>query len=101
MAFNFNMYKTVNFGKISNAERRQTDRQTYAGYERRSATKAIRENEGEGKYVPIIALTADVIVGVKEKLLEAGMDDYIVKQIDFVVLSGVLKKYLTKEKVKG
>ena len=65
------------------------------------ATKAIRENEGEGKYVPIIALTADVIAGVKEKLLEAGMDDYIVKPIDFVVLRGVLKKYLPKEKVKG
>ena len=65
------------------------------------ATKAIHENEGEGKHVPIIALTADVIAGVKEKLLEAGMDDYIVKPIDFVVLSGVLKKYLPKEKVKG
>lgn len=64
-------------------------------------TKAIRENEGEGKHVPIIALTADAIAGVKEKLLEAGMDDYIVKPIDFVVLSGVLKKYLPKEKVKG
>lgn len=65
------------------------------------ATKAIRENEGEGKHVPIIALTANVIAGVKEKLLKAGMDDYIVKPIDFVVLSGVLKKYLPKEKVKG
>lgn len=32
-------------------------------------TKAIRENEGEGKHVPIIALTADAIAGVKEKLL--------------------------------
>lgn len=79
-------------------EDKQMDR--HAGYERRSATKAIRENEGEGKHVPIIALTADVIAGVKEKLLEAGMDDYIVKPIDFVVLSGVLKKYLPKEKVK-
>lgn len=65
------------------------------------ATKAICENEGEGKHVPIIELTADVIAGVKEKLLEAGMDNYIVKPIDFVVLSGVLKKYLPKEKVKG
>lgn len=61
-------------------------------------TKAIRENEGEGKHVPIIALTADVIAGVKEKLLEAGMDDYIVKPIDFVVLSGVLKKISAKRK---
>lgn len=60
------------------------------------ATKAIRENEGEGKHVPIIALTADMIAGVKEKLLEAGMDDYIVKPIDF----GVLKKYLPKDKVR-
>ena len=45
-------------------------------------------------------MTADVIAGVKEKLLEAGMDDYIVKPIDFVVLSGVLKKYLPKDKVR-
>ena len=62
------------------------------------ATKAIRENEGEGKHVPIIALTADAIAVVKEKLLEAGMDDYIVKPIDFVVLSGVLKKISAKRK---
>lgn len=64
------------------------------------ATRAIRENEGEGRHVPIIALTADAIAGVRETLLAAGMDDYIVKPIDFVVLSGVLKKYLPKDKVR-
>lgn len=101
MAFDFNMYKNGKFWENKQC-REKTNR--WAGMSvmnGEDATKAIRENEGEGKHVPIIALTADAIAGVKEKLLEAGMDDYIVKPIDFVVLSGVLKKYLPKEKVKG
>ncbi|PKA16114.1 hybrid sensor histidine kinase/response regulator [Leptospira haakeii] len=46
------------------------------GYE---ATKAIRILEKEGHRVPIIAVTAGIVSGERERCLEAGMDDYISK----------------------
>ena len=40
----------------------------------------------------IIAVTAQAMVGDKEKCLEAGADDYISKPIDVDKLLGVLSK---------
>ena len=44
--------------------------------------------------IPIIAVTAQAMVGDKEKCLEAGADDYISKPINVEVLMDVLNKYL-------
>lgn len=52
------------------------------------------------KRVPIIALTADAIAGVRERLLSCGMDDYIVKPVDEDVLFQMLREYLPEEKIK-
>lgn len=46
-----------------------------------------------------IALTADAVKGVRERLLMSGMNDYIVKPIDAETLSGILQKYLPAEKI--
>ncbi|TGL35195.1 PAS domain S-box protein [Leptospira koniambonensis] len=46
------------------------------GYE---ASKAIRVLEKDGHRVPIIAVTAGIVSGERERCLEAGMDDYISK----------------------
>ncbi len=65
------------------------------GYE---ATQRIRANasaSGTGlERVPIIAMTANAMLGDREKCLEAGMDDYISKPIDTVALVGILQRWL-------
>ena len=65
------------------------------GYE---ATKLIREHEKTiGRHIPIIALTADVMQGTKEKCIQAGMDDYLSKPINSNQLRQILEKWLLSE----
>ena len=61
------------------------------------ATILIREM---GIVTPIIALTASAIVGAKEMMLEAGMDDYLWKPIVKLELMRILKKWLPPEKLR-
>lgn len=48
----------------------------------------------EGFNVPVIALTANAIAGMKENYLKEGFNDYISKPIDKKELERVLKEYL-------
>ena len=45
---------------------------------------------------PILALTANVMRGDKEKVLEAGCDGYIQKPIDFDELLSEVERFLTR-----
>lgn len=45
------------------------------------------------KYTPIIALTADVISGIKEKIILAGMNDYISKPFRPEELKNIILEY--------
>jgi len=63
-----------------------------------TAAKKIREWEHDRQItdgIPIIALTADAMKGVKEKVYSAGMNDYITKPIDatnlFIALVKLIK----------
>ncbi|EWH10940.1 sensory box histidine kinase/response regulator [Catenovulum agarivorans DS-2] len=64
------------------------------GYE---TTRRIRNGDaGEAyKRVTIIAMTANAMEGDREKCISAGMDDYIAKPIDPLVLENKLLKWLS------
>ncbi|SDF47574.1 PAS domain S-box-containing protein [Mucilaginibacter pineti] len=61
------------------------------GYE---ATQQIRALEKQGR-VPIIALTAGNVRSERERCLEAGMDDFVVKPVVEEMIAAVLDKWLT------
>lgn len=57
---------------------------------------ATREIKKVDENVPIIAQTAHVMSGEREKCLEAGCDDYLAKPIRLQILMETLSKYLNK-----
>lgn len=62
------------------------------GYE---ASRRIRALHGERfKDIPIIALSADVMAETKEKVIEAGMNDYVSKPFNPHELYGKIARYL-------
>ena len=46
--------------------------------------------------IPVVALTANAISGMKESYLEKGFDDYLAKPIDRIELDQVVRKFLNK-----
>ncbi len=58
------------------------------------ATQILRKTEEKtGKHLPVIALTANAMIGDKEKCLQAGMDDYLSKPIRPEKLLNLLNQY--------
>ena len=65
------------------------------GYE---ATHAIRQGMGgvQNPDIPIIAMTANAMAGDRERVLQAGMNDYLAKPINPKTLDETLQRWLTK-----
>ncbi len=65
------------------------------------AARAIRSmDDSVNKDTPIIALTADAVSGVKEKLIESGMNDFISKPVNIAIACTKMKKYISQDKIK-
>ncbi len=50
------------------------------------------------KKVPIVALTANVMNGVRDMFISEGFNDYVPKPIDMVWVNSILRKYIPIEK---
>jgi CheY-like chemotaxis protein len=57
----------------------------------------IRNPKSKIERIPIIAITADVMKGDREKCLAAGMNDYIPKPIKREVVFDMLKKWVIEK----
>lgn len=60
----------------------------------------IRDDENSLSHdVPVICLTADAVIGAKERYLAEGFSDYLTKPIDNYALEKMIMKYLPADKV--
>jgi signal transduction histidine kinase/CheY-like chemotaxis protein len=63
------------------------------------ATAAIRALEGKYyKQLPIIALTANALSGMREMFLSNGFSDYLAKPIEINKLNAIMEKWVPEEK---
>ena len=62
-------------------------------------TAVIRGLEGEYfKTIPIIALTANAVLGMREMFIEEGFNDFLAKPIEVSKLEEILDRWIPKEK---
>ena len=71
------------------------------GVEATMEIRALGETYPHLKNLPIIALTATAVTGMKEMFLANGFDDFLPKPIDTVKLNGIMGKWLPKDKQKS
>lgn len=63
-----------------------------------AATQMIRERQDRShRRIPIVAVTANALVGEREKCLAKGMDDYLAKPIRREALEAVIQRWLQEE----
>ncbi len=63
------------------------------------ATHIIRRLMPDYAEVPIIALTANAVSGVKEMFLQEGMNDFVAKPIEIKDILSKLRKWLPQDKI--
>lgn len=68
------------------------------GIEALKLSKTLEDNKC--KDTPVIALTANAIVGAKEMYIEAGFDDYLSKPVKSEALMDVIERYVPHNKIK-
>lgn len=57
------------------------------------ATRQIRLAERRGTHVPVVAMTANVLDGARDRCLAAGMDDYIAKPVSMEDIQAAVRRW--------
>jgi CheY-like chemotaxis protein len=68
------------------------------GIETTLMLRTMGEEDPYFKEVPVIALTANAVSGLKEMFLEHGFNDFLSKPIDTVKLNAALERWIPKDK---
>jgi CheY-like chemotaxis protein len=71
------------------------------GLETTAMIRSLESGSGCFRNIPIIALTANAVSGVKDMFLQNGFNGFISKPIDTAELNAVLEKWIPKEKQKS
>ena len=58
--------------------------------------KQTEQHPENSRQIPIVAMTANAMVGDRERCLDAGMDDYVSKPIERDVVFAMLAKWVRK-----
>jgi len=70
------------------------------GIETTERIRALREKNEYYKLLPIIALTANAVSGMRDMFLQNGMNDFLSKPIEIVKLYAAMEKWIPKDKQK-
>ena len=57
------------------------------------------QKDGANRKTPVICLTADAVIGAKERYIAEGFSDYLTKPIESSALEKMMVEYLPKEKI--
>ncbi|MDR3192491.1 MAG: response regulator [Treponema sp.] len=66
------------------------------GIETAAAIRAL--DKAHAKDLPLVALTANAIAGMREMFLEKGFNDYLAKPIEIAKMENILEKWIPKSK---
>jgi two-component system, sensor histidine kinase and response regulator len=64
------------------------------GYEATTEIRRLEDAAGDGRHIPIVALTANAMEGDRERCLTCGMDDYLSKPLGRDALRTVLERWI-------
>ena len=64
------------------------------GYEATTEIRRLEDAAGDGRHIPIVALTANAMEGDRERCLTSGMDDYLSKPLGREALRTVLGRWI-------
>jgi len=71
------------------------------GVEATEHIRAMGEKDNYFRELPIVALTANAVAGMREMFLESGFNEYLSKPIDTIKLNTTLEQFIPREKQKG
>jgi signal transduction histidine kinase/CheY-like chemotaxis protein/HPt (histidine-containing phosphotransfer) domain-containing protein len=68
------------------------------GIEATAAIRAWEKEEPSRRQIPIIALTANAVVGMREMFINNGFNDFISKPVDISKMDEILDRWIPREK---